>query len=109
MLILFFGTAVYNGSVPWLLFPSSSSLEYEKVEEGEEGGEGGGRRTRAHSIEDFAPVIRTEPSMVRTGGSEGGLKHLFDGGVYGWRNDELEEAVSVILSLPPSLPPSLTP
>ncbi|KAM3568083.1 hypothetical protein VYU27_009787, partial [Nannochloropsis oceanica] len=64
MLILFFGTAVYNGSVPWLLFPSSSSLEYEKVEEGEEGGEGGGRRTRAHSIEDFAPVIRTEPSMA---------------------------------------------
>ena len=62
MLLLFFGTAVYNGSVPWLLFPSYAG--YERVEAGTEEGEGDAR-IRAQSIEDFAPVIRTDRSMVR--------------------------------------------
>lgn len=62
MLLLFFGTAVYNGSVPWLLFPSYAG--YERVEAGTEEDKGDAR-IRAQSIEDFAPVIRTDRSMVR--------------------------------------------
>ncbi|EKU22662.1 drug metabolite transporter superfamily [Nannochloropsis gaditana CCMP526] len=61
MLLLFFGTAVYNGSVPWLLFPSYAG--YERVEAGTEEGKGDAR-IRAQSIEDFAPVIRTDRSMI---------------------------------------------
>ncbi|TFJ83555.1 hypothetical protein NSK_004661 [Nannochloropsis salina CCMP1776] len=61
MLLLFFGTAVYNGSVPWLLFPSYAG--YERVEAGTEEDKGDAR-IRAQSIEDFAPVIRTDRSMT---------------------------------------------